>query len=187
MNALARSFALTAALAAAALFGSHALAAETVTQAQAAQIATTASQIDINNGQLALDKSKNKLVRAFAQEMVKDHRLMNEKGAALVKKLNLTPEDSDHTRGMMRQADDKKAELQNLDGPAFDRAYIENEVALHQQVADMLQNTLIPSASDPAFKTFLQSGLVTIKNHKRHAERLLHQLGRTKNKLSAVE
>jgi putative membrane protein len=47
--------------------------------AQIAHIAYTAGQIDIQAAQQALKKSKNKDVRGFAQDMVRDHKAVNDK------------------------------------------------------------------------------------------------------------
>src|SRR3546814_7541171 len=60
--------------------------------AQIAHIAYTAGQIDIDAGKQALAKSKNPTVRAFAEEMVRDHGAVNDKALALVKQLGVTPE-----------------------------------------------------------------------------------------------
>ena len=59
------------------------------TDAQIAHIAYTADQIDIKAAELALQKSKNKDVRDFAEEMVRDHTAVNNQALALVKKLNV--------------------------------------------------------------------------------------------------
>ena len=64
------------------------------TDPQIAHIAYTAGQLDIEAGKQALDKSKNKDVRAFAQQMVADHSSVNAQALALVKKLNVTPVDN---------------------------------------------------------------------------------------------
>jgi putative membrane protein len=61
------------------------------TDAQIAHIAYTAGQIDVAAGKQALAKSKNAAVRAFAQEMVRDHTAVNQQALALAKKLNVTP------------------------------------------------------------------------------------------------
>ena len=52
-------------------------AADKPSDAQIAHIAYTAGQLDIEAGKQALDKSKNKDVRAFAQQMVADHSSVN--------------------------------------------------------------------------------------------------------------
>jgi len=57
--------------------------AQSLTDPQIAHIAYTAGTIDIEAAKLALKMSKNKSVRAFADEMVRDHRAVNEKALAL--------------------------------------------------------------------------------------------------------
>src|ERR1700733_8832497 len=89
---------------------------------QIAHIAYTAGQIDIKAAQLALEKSKNKEVRTFAEDMVRDHTAVNEQALALVKKLNVTPEDNDTSKALTKQAAEKHASLQKLSGAAFDKA-----------------------------------------------------------------
>lgn len=68
------------------------------TDPQIAHIAYTAGQIDIAAAQQALKKSKNKEVRAFATDMERDHKAVNDKALALVKKLKVTPEDNDTSK-----------------------------------------------------------------------------------------
>src|SRR5438309_10557928 len=127
--------------------------------AQIAHIAYTAGQIDIKAAELALQKSKNKEVRDFAENMVRDHKAVNDQALALVKKLKVTPQDNDTSKALVKQAAAKEAKLGNLKGAAFDHAYIQNEVAFHQTVNGALQNTLIPSATNPELKDLLTTGL----------------------------
>jgi putative membrane protein len=140
--------------------------------AQIAHIAYTADQIDIQAAQQALEKSKNNEVRSFAQDMVRDHTAVNEKALALVKKLNVTPEDNSTSQTLSKQAAAKSAELAKLNGAAYDKAYINNEVTYHKTVNDALQNTLIPGASNPELKGLLTTGLKIFQGHQQHAEQV---------------
>jgi len=140
--------------------------------AQIAHIAYTADQIDIQAGQQALEKSNNNEVRAFAQDMVRDHTAVNEKALALVKKLNVTPEDNNTSQALSKQAAAKSAELAKLNGAAYDKAYINNEVAYHKTVNDALQNTLIPGASNSELEGLLTTGLKIFQGHQQHAEQV---------------
>src|SRR6516162_11231221 len=79
--------------------------------AQIAHIAYTAGQIDIKAAQLALQKSKNKEVRDFAENMVRDHTPVNDQALALVKKLNVTPEDNDTSRSLAKDAKERHDKL----------------------------------------------------------------------------
>ena len=144
--------------------------------AQIAHIAYTAGQIDIANAEQALKKSKNKDVRAFAQDMVRDHKAVNEKALALVKKLKVTPQDNDTSKAITKQEADKRAELAKLNGAAFDKAYAENEVAYHKTVNGALQSTLIPSASNAELKSLLETGLKIFQGHQQHAEHVAAEL-----------
>jgi putative membrane protein len=140
--------------------------------AQIAHIAYTADNIDIQAAQQALKKSKNKDVRAFAQDMVRDHTAVNDKALALVKKLKVKPEDNSTSQSLSKQAADKSAELAKLNGAGFDKAYIDNEVAYHKTVDDALQNTLIPGASNSELKDLLTTGLKIFQGHLQHAEQV---------------
>ena len=80
-----------------------AFAADGPTDPQIAHIAYTAGAIDIKAAQSRSAESKNADVRAFANDMVRDHTAVNDKALALVKKLNVTPEDNDTSKGA-RQA-----------------------------------------------------------------------------------
>ncbi len=67
--------------------------------AQIAHIAYTAGQIDINAANQALAKATNPDVKAFAAEMARDHQAVNDKALALVKKLDVTPQDNPTSQG----------------------------------------------------------------------------------------
>jgi putative membrane protein len=140
------------------------------TDPQIAHIAYTAGQLDIEAAKQAISKSTNKDVRAFADDMARDHTAVNDKALALVKKLNVTPEDNDTSRALTKQAAEKRAELSKLSGAEFDKAYIANEVAYHKTVNGALETTLIPSASNPELKSLLQTGLKIFQGHRQHAE-----------------
>lgn len=151
-------------------------AADKPTDAQIAHIAYTAGDLDIKTAQLALQKSNGKEVRAFAENMVKDHTAVNDQALALVKKLNITPEDNATSQSLSNDASAKLAELSKLSGASFDKAYVDNEVAFHKTVNDALATTLIPSASNAQLKSFLQTGLKIFQGHEQHAEQIARGL-----------
>ena len=154
------------------LAGSVAFAADGPTDPQIAYIAYTAGSLDIEAGKLALQKSKNASVREFASEMVRDHEAVNEKALALVAKLGVTPEPNETSEGLTKQADETRAKLAKLNGKAFDRAYVANEVAYHNTVNGALKTALIPSAENGELKALLETGLTLFSEHQKHAEHL---------------
>jgi putative membrane protein len=144
--------------------------------AQIAHIAYTAGQIDIKAAELALQKSTNKDVRDFAENMVRDHKAVNDQALSLVKKLQVTPQDNDTSKALVKQADAKEAELKQLSGAAFDKAYADNEVAYHKTVNGALETVLIPDASNPELKDLLTTGLKIFQGHEQHAEHVVQSL-----------
>lgn len=146
------------------------------TDPQIAHIAYTAGLLDVEAGKQALDKSQNTDVRAFAQRMVGDHTAVNDQALALVKKLNVTPEDNPTSQALTKQADATSQKLAGLTGAAFDKAYIDNEIAYHKTVNSALSTTLIPDAQNPELKSLLERGLKVFQSHLEHAERLAQQL-----------
>ena len=160
----------------AALFGlalsGAAIAAAPPSDAQIAHIAYTAGQIDITAAKQALKKSKNADVVGFAQEMARDHQAVNDKALALVKKLGVTPEDNPTSQSLSKNAAAELAKLGKLQGAAFDRAYVANEVAYHKAVNAALSGTLIPSAQNAELKALLETGLTLFTEHQHHAEML---------------
>jgi len=168
---------LSAAIAAVSLLSGTALAqGAKPSDPQIAHIAYTAGLIDIAAAKQALGKASNKDVKTFAQDMVRDHEAVNKQALELVKKLKVTPEDNDTSKTLSKNAADKLAELAKLNGAAFDKAYIANEVAYHKAVDSALETTLIPSANNPELKNLLQTGLKIFQGHQQHAEHVATEL-----------
>lgn len=167
-----------AALATLAFFGSLSLAyaADKPTDQQIAHIAYTAGVIDIEAAKQAITKSKNKEVVAFAETMLRDHEAVNEQALALVKKLNVTPEDNATSQALAKAATEERGKLDGLEGAAFDKAYVGNEVAYHKQVNGALETLLIPSAENAELKGLLETGLKIFQGHQQHAEQVAAEL-----------
>jgi putative membrane protein len=77
------------------LAGNAAFAQTAPDDAQIAGIVVAANTVDIDAGKLAQKTTKNKEVKAFAKQRVTDHSGVNKQATALVKKLKVTPADSE--------------------------------------------------------------------------------------------
>ncbi len=145
-------------------------AAAALNDAHIAAIVVAANQVDIDNGKLALEKSKNPEVKKFAERMVTDHTAVNKSAVDLVTKLKVTPEETDASKSLTSGGADKRAELEKLDGDAFDRAYVDNEVAYHEAVIGVLKTQLIPSARNQELKDALVGVQPAFDAHLQHAK-----------------
>jgi putative membrane protein len=116
---------------------------------QIAGIVVTANQIDVDAGKLAKSQSKRKDVQQFAQQMITDHTAVNKQAAA-----------------------DTAKKLKGLKGAQFDKAYVDNEVAFHQQVLDAIDKVLVPSAQNAELKALITKVRPAIAAHLEHAKHL---------------
>jgi putative membrane protein len=158
--------------------GAASALAQSVTDAQIAAIVVTANQVDIDAGALAASMAKTPEVRTFGQQMVIDHTSVNKQATALVTKLKVTPQASPSSQDLKAGGDKNIANLKSLKGVAFDKAYIDNEVAYHQAVIDALDKTLIPGAQNPELKALLLKVRPAFVAHRQHARLLQASLGK---------
>ncbi len=148
-----------------------------VTDPQIAAIVVTANQVDIDAGNLAKTHAQSKDVKAFAQDMVRDHTAVNKSAKSLATKLKVTPESNATSESLKKGGDDNLAKLKKMSGAAFDKAYVDHEVEYHQSVIDAVDKTLIPSASNAELKALLQKSRPTFVEHLEHAKQLQSKLG----------
>ncbi len=149
-----------------------------LSDAEIASVAVTANQIDIQYAQIAKKKSKNADVLKFAETMAKDHQSVIDQAVALVTKLGVTPKDNATTKAFLEGAVKTKAMLNSKKGSAFDKAYIDNEVAYHKAAINEVENVLIADATNSELKSLLQSALPLFKTHLAHAEMVQKQFNK---------
>jgi putative membrane protein len=146
------------------------------TDPQIAAIVVTANQVDIDAGKLANSKSTSKDVKEFAQLMITDHGGVNNAATELVQKLHVTPESSATSQSLQKGGDDNLAALKKLSGPAFDKAYVDHEVAYHEAVLQAMDKTLIPNAQNGELKALLVKVRPAFVAHLDHAKHLQQEL-----------
>lgn len=157
-------------------FSAHADDAAKVTDPQIAAIVVTANQVDVDAGKLAKKKAKNPEVKKFANQMMVDHSAVNKSAVELVTKLKVTPEQSDTSRSLKKGGEENLAALKKLKGNAFDKAYVDHEVAYHEAVLDAIDKTLIPSAQNEELKALLVKVRPAFVAHLEHAKHIQSSL-----------
>ena len=150
--------------------------AQGINDAQIASIVVTANTVDIDAGKLAGKDAHSAEVKKFAHTMVTDHTGVNKAAVDLVTKLKVTPEDNDTSKALAKGGAENLASLKKLHGAAFDRAYIDHEVAYHQQVLDAVDKTLIPGASNAELKALLVKVRPAFVAHLDHAKMIQKSL-----------
>lgn len=160
-------------------------AQERPTDANIGAIVLAANQIDIDYAKLALTKSKNKEVRAFAQQMVTDHEAVQKSVIDLAGKLKLTPVENEMSKNLKDKSAETTTRMKSLKGKAFDEFYIDNEVAYHKLVTDVISGVLIPSAQNPELKSALEGAQPLFLGHLEHARNVQATVDRSAAQKSA--
>ncbi len=149
---------------------SNAQDAPKLTDPEIASVAVTANQIDIDYATIAQKKSTDKEVIRFATTMQNDHKAVIDMAVKLVTKLNVTPKTNAVTQSLLDGAKKTAAMLNSKSGKAFDKAYIDNEVAYHEAVIAAVETILIPQAQNAELKALLEKVLPSLRVHLEHAK-----------------
>lgn len=140
--------------------------------AEVVGVVTTANNGEIETSQPAVQKAASSDVRAFAQQMIADHTASNTRLAAL----GIANGDSDLEEQLRSSAARTTEVLQQYEGAAFDRAYMDAQIQMHQYVLTSLDNTLIPSATSSALRTELEQTRTSVAAHLERARAIREAL-----------
>ena len=120
---------------------------------------------EVTLSQLALTRSENAEVKAFAQRMVTDHGRANDELQKLATGKGLALPTTLHDTN-----DDALKDLQSR-GADFDARYAAQMVADHQKVIAVFENAE-RTVTDPDVKAFVTRTLPVLREHATHAQRL---------------
>jgi putative membrane protein len=101
-----------------------------------------------------------------------DHTGVNKSAVDLVTKLKVTPEDNPTSQNLKVGGEENLKNLKTLKGAAFDKAYVNHEVAYHEQVLDAVDKVLIPNATNAELKALLVQVRPAFVAHLEHAKRI---------------
>lgn len=161
-----------------AVLGSQAVAQDVadMSDLEYAHIAYTADNIDIRYAYLALALSTNPDIHEFANTMIRDHTAVNEAALGLLDKLGASAQDNVVSQTLNSNAEEIIDGFVKLRGAEFDKAYAENELAYHQAVNELVENTMIPNIDNAEVKALFEQGLEIFKAHEVHAEMMVKAL-----------
>lgn len=134
-----------------------------------------ANTVDIETGQLAVERGSTEAVRNFGKMLVTDHTNVRKMGRDLAAKLGVTPTPpADQSAAKAHQATMQK--LRSLRGAAFDRAFLEHEIAFHAATISAVTTTLLPAIKNAELKALVEKVAPAFVGHQKMAESLLKGL-----------
>ncbi len=126
-------------------------------------------------GKLASTKGTSASVKEFGRDMARDHHKLREAGQAVAKKENLAPQ-APANDTLATAAGKMQDNLTSMaKGKDWDKAYIDNEVAVHQSVLNLLQ-TASTAAQDTSLKALITKAQPTIQAHLTKAQSIQSKL-----------
>lgn len=143
-----------------------------ITDADIVAIFNAANDADIKYGEQAKSKARSQRVKDFADRMIQDHTAAKNEANHLAETLSLSVQDNETSRSIASSNDAIRDSLGKLAGADYDKAYVDNEVAVHEQVLAALDNTLIPNAQNAELKALLERVRPTIQSHLDHAKQM---------------
>jgi putative membrane protein len=109
---------------------------------------------DMETGALAARKATTSDLREFGAMLQRDHRTVRQQGRDLVAKLGVHPTPP-RNFAMAKGHADAMRRLRSARGAAFDRAFLEHEVAFHKAVIDAVTTSLLPSLQNAEAKALV--------------------------------
>lgn len=132
-----------------------------------------ASTLDIATGALAARKAGRQDVKDFGAMLARDHKNVQQQGRDLAAKLKVTPTPVPANFPLKVAHDAAMKKLDGLSGAAFDKAFLEHEVAFHKAVVDAVTTTLLPAIKNAELKAFVEKVAPAFVAHMMAAEQLL--------------
>jgi len=136
-------------------------------------VAIAANDGEIQTSQVALVRATDAAVLNFAQEMITDHTDLNEQ----LQGLGISPSENALSRLLMQTAAQTTQTLNQLSGTAFDRAYMDAQIAMHQSTLDLLEDNLIPQAGNGPLRSVLLEMEQDVTDHLQQARQIRAGLG----------
>ena len=134
-----------------------------------------ANTADIETGLLAAERGSTDQVRNFGRMLANDHRNVRQQGRDLASKLGVTPTPpADSSAAVAHRATMRR--LGALSGTAFDRAFLEYEVAFHSSVIDAVTTTLLPAINNAEVKALVEKVAPAFVGHQKAAEGMLARM-----------
>ena len=154
----------------------RAAAAPQLNDANIAALLDEANAADSAAGKIASTKGSNADVKAFGQQMMRDHHTLRKQGQDLAKKLNLTPQPP--ANDTIPSHASKMADSLNKmpKGKDWDRFYIDHEVSMHQAVLSLLSSAQ-GAAQNAELKDLIQKATPNVQAHLAKAQQIQSKLG----------
>jgi putative membrane protein len=147
-----------------------------LTDANIVALLDEANKADSSAGAVASKKATSPAVKDFARLMMSEHHALRKQGQDLAKQLGVTPAPPAANRLQPLVEGEMTALESTAKGAEFDRVYIEQEIAAHKAVLDLLDNAG-GQAQNEQLRALIDQAKPVIEKHLEQAEKIQDELG----------
>lgn len=144
--------------------------------AEIAAIAMAANRGSIEEAELARSSAASQAVRDFASMMVQHHTEALDQERAWAANASVSPMENDSSRALTRNSEQSVSALRQYSGAAFDRAYMQRQIAMHRYLLSGIDQVLLPRATDPTLRAHLEQIRGGVQSHLTEAQRIMSGL-----------
>lgn len=152
--------------------------AQTPDDHQIAETMKAANEAEIKAAKVAKSKASDGQVRDFANMMLAQHEQNLKDGKNIEKKQNIKPKNNDMAKSIKKDAGDKLSQLKKEKGADFDKAYIAQQIDMHQDLLNKLDQNFIPAANNADFKAYLTTTREHVATHLAKAQEIQASLNK---------
>lgn len=139
--------------------------AQELTDAQILGIYSQVNSFDIETALLGQLKANSDEVRAIGAMVSSDHTGVRAAAHALAVDLDVLPKLPPARLAAARDHDKVIQTLHDLEGAAFDAAYLQHEIAFHTAAIAAVEGLLLPEADAPELKAHFKAVLPAFQHH----------------------
>ncbi|WP_084735384.1 DUF4142 domain-containing protein [Cystobacter ferrugineus] len=131
-----------------------------------AQVLITVNLGEIQQGEFAERQAMDSEVRRFAEQLVLEHTAANQELQVRLHALGVTPRESPLSQQLAAESNQILAILRSTVGmEAFDRAYVDVQVALHANTLFLMDSVLQPQIDRAELRDFALVTRDTVQRH----------------------
>ncbi len=139
-------------------------------------IAHVATRLESEQARLAALRASDPRVRELARTILRDARRAEEQTAKLARAGQVAPAPSTVADDLQAEAQASYERLAGTTGASFDRAYIEAQAAAERGVLDLINQRLLPGATDTTVQAVVRSLRPDVERHYRSTTALQEKI-----------
>jgi len=133
------------------------MSTETLDDQKILELAHVVHEEEIAKAKLAARRAVDPRVRALAKDSVRWHQRAVDQGEQVARTSGIVPADSETSTWLRDKEQKQLVEIAAKQGEALDRAYLESRVDAQSTLLKLIDDKMLPAASDEAVKALVEN------------------------------